>query len=118
MEPSEIDPAGTWVPAACTLPAAERPRRAAEFDGLFAEAVRGIERVEPTRLRLDLRPGPQVAGRAAELVTAEAGCCSFFTFTITVAAGRLVLDVAVPARHTGLLDTLAGHAAAAAGPAS
>lgn len=118
MELSDIDPAGTWVPEACTLPAAERPQRAAEFDGLFAEAVRGIERVEPTRLRLDLQPGPQVAARAAELVTAETRCCSFFTCTITVAADRLVLDITVPARHAGLLDTLADHAAAAAGQAA
>ncbi len=118
MELTEIDPAGTWVPDACTLPTAERPQRAAEFGGLFADAVRGIERVEPTRLRLDLQPGPQVAGRAAELLAAETGCCSFFTFTITITAGRLVLDITVPEPHTGLLDTLAGHAAAAAGLAA
>ena len=61
-------------------PAAERPRRAAEFDGLFAGAVRGIERAEPTRLRLDLQPGPRTAARAAELAAAETGCCSFFRF--------------------------------------
>jgi hypothetical protein len=118
MELSEIDPAATWAPEACTLPAAERPRRAAEFDGLFAGAVRGIERAEPTRLRLDLQPGPQTAARAAELAVAETGCCSFFTFTITVAAGRLLLDITVPAPHAGTLDLLAGHAAgiAAVGP--
>jgi hypothetical protein len=113
MEETEKDPAGSWAPETCTLPAAERPRRAAEFNRLFAGAVRGIERVGPTRLRLDLRPGPQVAGRAAELAAAETGCCSFFTFVITVAAGRLILDITVPAPHAGLLDTLAGHAAAA-----
>jgi len=36
----------------------------------------------------------------------------------TVAADRLVLDITVPARHAGLLDTLADHAAAAAGQAA
>jgi hypothetical protein len=95
------------------LPASERPRRAAAFDGLFAGAVRGIERAGPTRLRLDLQPGPQAAARAAELAAAETSCCSFFT--ITVAADRLVLDITVPAPNTGTLDLLAGHAAAAAG---
>ena len=118
MELSKTDAAATWVPEACTLPAAERPRRAAEFDGLFAAAVRGIERTGPTRLRLDLRPGPQTAARAAELAAAETGCCSFFTFTITVAADRLVLDITVPAAQAGTLNLLAGHAAAAAGIAA
>ena len=114
MEPSEIDPAVIWAPAACTLPASERPQRAAGFDALFADAVRGIERAGPTRLRLDLQPGPRAAARVAELAAAETGCCSFFTFTIIVAAGRLILDITVPAPHTGTLDLLAGRAAAAA----
>lgn len=113
MELSETG-AAAWAPEACTLPAAERPRRAAEFDGLFAGAVRGIERAGPGRLRLDLQPGPHTAARAAELAAAETGCCSFFTFTITVAAGRLLLDITVPAAHAGTLDLLADRAAAAA----
>jgi hypothetical protein len=114
MEPDGNGPGRGWAPAACTLPTAERPLRAARFDGLFGEAVLGIERAEPTRLRLDLRPAPEIAGRAAELVAAETGCCSFFTFTLTIAAGRLVLDVTVPAPHIDVLDGLARHAAAAA----
>jgi len=44
MELSEIDPAGSWAPEACTLPPFERPRRAAEFDGLFAGAGRSRTR--------------------------------------------------------------------------
>ena len=118
MELTETDPAGTWVPEACTLPASDRPQRAADFDALFAGAVLGIERAGPTRLRLDLQPGPQSAARAAELAAAETGCCSFFTFTIIVTAGRLILDITVPAPHTGTLDLLAGRAAAAGGAAA
>jgi hypothetical protein len=118
MELSEIDPAAIWAPEACTLPASERPRRAAEFDALFAAAVRGIERAGPARLRLDLQPGPQTVARAAELAAAETGCCLFFTFTITVAADRLLMDITVPPAHTGTLDLLAGRAAAAAGIAA
>ena len=114
MELSDTDPAGTWAPEACTLPAADRPQRAADFDELFAGTVRGIERAEPTRLRLDLQPSPRAAARVAELAAAETGCCSFFTFTLTVAAASLILDITVPALHTGTLDLLAGHAAAAA----
>lgn len=117
MELSQTDPGGAWVPQACTLPAAERPLRAAEFDGLFTEAVRGIERPGPGRLRLDLEPGPQVAARAARLAAAETGCCSFFTFTLTASDGRLVLEMTVPGQYAAVLDALADRAAAVAGPA-
>ncbi|WP_245718914.1 hypothetical protein [Micromonospora rhizosphaerae] len=37
-----------WVPEACTLPTAERPLRVAEFDELFATALRGQTRLSPT----------------------------------------------------------------------
>jgi hypothetical protein len=118
MELSETGAAATWAPEMCTLPASERPQRAAEFDALFAAAVRGIVRAGPGRLRLDLQPGPETAARAAELAAAETGCCSFFTFTITVTAGRLLMDITVPAAQAGTLDLLAGRAAAAAGIAA
>lgn len=97
----------SWAPQACTLPTSERPLRAAAFADLFSETVLGVERVEPARLRLELRASPQVAGRAAELVTAETACCSFFTFTLTASDRRLVLDIAVPATHVDVLDALA-----------
>jgi hypothetical protein len=115
MERDEVSSGGAWVPQSCTLPASGRQLRAAEFGGLFTEMVLGIERAAPTRLRLDLAPSPQAAGRAAELAAAETGCCSFFTFTLTAAAGRLVLEIAVPAPHITVLDALAAHAATAAG---
>jgi hypothetical protein len=110
MAPNEITPQ-SWAPQACTLPTAERPLRSAKFDDLFLDAVLGIERIEPARLRLDLRTSPQIAGRAAELATAETACCSFFTFTLTAAAGSLVLEITVPAAHLEVLDALAGRAA-------
>jgi hypothetical protein len=105
----------SWAPQACTLPTSERPLRAAEFDGFFSEAVLGVERAEPGRLRLELRASPQVAGRAAELMAAETACCSFFAFTLTATNGRLTLDIAVPAAHVGVLEALADRAVAVAG---
>ena len=105
----------SWAPDACTLPTAERPLRAADFDELFAGTVRGIDRRGPTRLHLDLRPGGRAAGRVAELAAAETDCCSFFTFTLTVTQSALTLDVAVPAAHAAVLDALGDRAAAAAG---
>jgi hypothetical protein len=102
----------SWAPQECTLSPAGRQARAAEFSALFAETVRRIDRPEPTRLRLELEPGPAVAGRVAELAAAETLCCSFFTFTLTAGAGSLVLDVAVPVPQLAVLDALAERAAA------
>ncbi|MGW4639502.1 hypothetical protein ACWEN6_13290 [Sphaerisporangium sp. NPDC004334] len=102
-----------WVPSACTLPTAEQPLRVAEFDALFAETLQAVRRESSTRLGLELRFAPEHAGRAAELAARENGCCSFFTFTVTVAAGGLTLAVAVPAEHAPVLDALQARAEAA-----
>lgn len=110
--------AGGWAPDACTLPTAERPLRAADFDAVFAATVRGLDRVGPTRLRLDLEPSPQAAARTAELAAAETGCCSFFTFALTATAGGLTLDITVPQQYAPVLAALADRAGAAAGLAS
>jgi hypothetical protein len=73
-----------WVPAdACTLPTADRPLRLAEFDDLFARALRAIERPDaPGHARLVLAGGVDLPGRVRRLADAETACCSFFTFTI------------------------------------
>ncbi|MEO3799533.1 hypothetical protein [Nonomuraea sp. B1E8] len=106
-----------WAPSACTLPTAEQPLRLAEFDTLFADAVRSVARPEPTRLRLDLVFSPGNASRAAELTARESDCCSFFTFTLTIAGGGLALDVTVPPEHVEVLDALRARAGAAGRPA-
>jgi hypothetical protein len=92
---------------ACTLPTAERPLRVAEFERLSAQTVLRTERPEPTRLRLDLAPGPEVAARVAELAARETQCCSFFTFALTISGERLTLEVTAPAAHAGVLDGIA-----------
>ncbi|MFF4986015.1 hypothetical protein ACFY19_02435 [Streptosporangium saharense] len=102
-----------WVPSACTLPTVERPVRVAEFDTLFAEAVRAVRRVGRDRLRLELLHSPEHAARAAELAARENGCCSFFTFVLTVADGGLTLEVAVPPKRSEVLDALQARAEAA-----
>jgi hypothetical protein len=100
----------------CTLPGPDQAARAAEFTGLFASTVRGAERTGPTRLHLDLEPSPETAARAAGLAAAETQCCSFFTFTLTAAAGTLSLDVVVPGSRAGALDALADLAAGGLAP--
>jgi hypothetical protein len=99
-----------WAPQACTLPAAERPVRAAEFDELFATALRGQQRLGPTVLRWQLDPAAEPAAR--ELASRETGCCSFFTFTFTPAGDGVQVDVEVPPASAGVLDALAKRAAA------
>ena len=106
-------PPESWVPQACGLPTAEQPLRRAEFDALFASAVRRVDRPEPTRLRVELEPTPDVAATTAGLAARETGCCSFFTFTLTATAGQLALEVAVTAAHIEVLDALAARATSA-----
>ncbi|MGV9306250.1 hypothetical protein [Nonomuraea sp. NPDC003727] len=107
-----------WVPPSCTLPSAERPLRVAEFDALFADAVQRVERPGRERLLLELAFTSGNAARAAELATRENGCCSFFTFTLTIAGGGLALEVTVPAEHADVLDALQARASTSAGAAS
>lgn len=105
---------GGWAPQACTLPTDERPLRMDEFDALLAEAVTGVERVGPGRVKMTLRPEPSIAGRVAELAARETNCCSFFTFTLTATGDGdgdgLALDVTVPDVHATVLDALTARA--------
>jgi hypothetical protein len=105
----------SWAPADCTLPSAEQPLRAAEFDDLFSGQVLRADRAETGRLRLELRPDREVAARAAALAAAETQCCAFFTFTLTAATESLVLDITVPQARADILDALADRAARAGG---
>lgn len=103
------------VPDACTLPAVDRPVRLAEFDELFATAVRRVEPVTARHVRLHLS-GPAGLRAAVEDLTArESRCCSFFGFATTVldsADGEaVVLDIEVPGGYADVLASLAERAA-------
>jgi hypothetical protein len=102
-----------WAPSACTLPTEERPLRAAEFDGLFAAALRSMDRPAPDRVVMVMDAG--AAGRTADLVARESQCCSFFTFGLTPSGDVLRLTIEVPATYVPVLDALTARAAAAAG---
>jgi hypothetical protein len=99
-----------WVPQTCTLPTVERPLRLAEFDELFAAALRGQQRLAPTRLRWRLDPTAESTAR--DLTGRESSCCSFFTFAFAPAGDSIQLDVEVPAEHVDVLDALAARATA------
>jgi hypothetical protein len=101
---------------ACTLPTADQPLRVAEFDDLFATALRAIERPDDSgRARLVLAGGDGLADRVKRLADAETACCSFFTFTLgpltmgeaDAAEGTvLALDIEVPVARADVLAAL------------
>jgi hypothetical protein len=99
-----------WVPEACTLPTVERPLRLAEFDDLFAGALRAQQRLSPTVLRWRLDAAAEPIAR--DLADRESSCCLFFSFTFTPDGDAVRLDVEVPATHADVLDALADRAAA------
>jgi hypothetical protein len=111
MDLSQVPQALPEPVQGCTLSTAGQLTRAAEFNQLFAEMVVRAERPAPAQLRLELRREPSAARQAAELAVAETDCCSFFTFTLTAAADRLLLDIAVPDAHLPALAALASRAA-------
>jgi hypothetical protein len=94
-----------WIPGACTLPTVEQPLRRREFDDFFASDVLAVVSEAPTRARLDLRPDPDVAARAAALAVAETGCCSFFAFRLAIGAGTVCLEIGTDTEHQ---DVVAG----------
>jgi hypothetical protein len=102
-----------WVPDACSLPTTDRPLRLAEFDELFATALRGQRRLSPTMLQWWLDPAAEPAAR--DLTARESSCCSFFSFSFTPGGAAVQVDVQVPAAHVEVLDALAGRAAALSG---
>ena len=102
----------SWVPGTCTLPTAERPLRVAEFDGLFHDALRGVDRRSARHLRLHLDSTAEPAAR--DLIARESACCSFFTFDLAHPDDdTLSLDIRVPAARVRVLDALALRATAA-----
>ncbi|WP_306362930.1 hypothetical protein [Nocardia sp. CC227C] len=105
-------PDGSWVAVdACSLPTERQPLRVAEFDALFRDAVRGVDRVSPTRLRLEMDAAAE--SRARELAARESGCCSFFAFEFTTAGERSVhMVIEVPPERVDVLDGLAARARA------
>ena len=93
-------------PIACTLHPNEYAGRLDNFRGGVFDHLAGMERPEPTRLRLTLT-GDADPGRVGELLVREQGCCAFLGFTLTPGDGRLVADLEVPAGAAPTLDALA-----------
>jgi hypothetical protein len=94
---------------ACTMPTVERPLRLAEFDALFATAVRSVER-RGDDVRMHLAGGEGLVGQVRDLSARETSCCSFFAFVVAGTDQDLTLDVSVPPAHQRILDALTERA--------
>lgn len=96
---------GFEVPASCTLPTARQPVRVAELEALLATAL-SVQRVNARHLRVSFAGGDPVADNVRDLTAAEGECCSFFEFTVSTVADRVLLEVLVPTTRVHVLDGL------------
>jgi len=92
---------------ACTLSDVEAEDRAAEWADLLANVVE--RRATDRGVQLRLPPHPGLVAHAGELCVRETECCAFFSFTLTVDAGGVWLDVAAP-DALAVIDALFGTA--------
>jgi len=110
MKPSEV-----WVSEACMLPTIDQPLRIAEWDDLFGFGLQAVRRDNALSARFELHRDLEVALQTTALAVKESGCCSFFTFALTVTGANLTLDISVPEEHVAVLDALVqrvdGHSA-------
>ncbi len=94
---------------ACTLPTARRPLRLAEFDALFTERVRSVER-DGDVVRMRLAGSAGLRARVLDLTEREKDCCSFFTFLIEGHDDELTLQISVPPERRDILTALVDRA--------
>lgn len=95
-----------WIPDSCTLPTAERPLRAADFDRVFAEDLNSVTRDNPDVLMMRFRARAGLREELTELTRRESSCCSFFRFELAEAPDGVVLRVSVPSGRSEVLDDL------------
>jgi hypothetical protein len=104
-------------PIACTLGAAERPKRAADIRRLGEEALVSVERGD-RRAILRFRREPGIRERVDALVAAESRCCAFLGFDVAEEPEATVLTITAPAGGEAIVHGLADLLAAEGGPAS
>jgi hypothetical protein len=93
------------IPIACSLSAAELPRRLAEMGALGRAALVDVEHTDLTAtLRFAALAG--IADRLDEIVAAESKCCAFLQMELREDAGQLVLTITAPPDGQPVLDDL------------
>jgi DNA-binding transcriptional MerR regulator len=91
---------------ACTLGSADVPDRLREWRAVLDR----VEAREPTAdgIRLRFPRDAALLGSLADLAAREVGCCSFFTFTLTVDALGAWLGIGAPAEAHALVTDFFG----------
>jgi|GEM_PF-2162231 len=98
----------TAVPVACTLAPGEVADRVDQWRRALTRTVTGVERPEPSRLRLRLHDDPADVATLVLLARQEKDCCAFFEFSFVVEPDTTVLVVEVPGTASDILDEFAG----------
>lgn len=98
----------TEPPIACSLSAAEVPKRLAEMRTIGAAALLTASRTDTTAT-LRFRPSDETGARLAAIVAAESRCCPFLTFALHDEADAIVLEITSPPDEAArmMLDALA-----------
>jgi MerR family transcriptional regulator, copper efflux regulator len=95
---------------ACTLESEGMAHRVAEWAGVLADATRRIAVDGGVRIEF----GPDVdLGDLGRLIGAEQRCCAFFSFSLTVDASGIAMDVQAPEPAAEMITELFGTTARA-----
>lgn len=79
---------------ACTLDAGDLPARLADWRRLL-DSARSRTQVATAAIRVDFEPDVDLA-EITRLVAAEQACCAFFSFTVTIDAAGVSVEVSAP----------------------
>ncbi len=97
------------MPISCSFEQSDARSQLGEWQEVLRRVVDRSERVSPNRLELGLIPESEI-DPVIRLARREVACCPFFTFTVEIAAERLVLAVDVPNDAIEILDQLVASA--------
>jgi hypothetical protein len=96
-------------PVACTLTDADAVDRSSAWSAVLVHVTEREATATGGRLRLPADPA--LVARAADLCVREVACCAFFTFSLTVDADGVWLDVATPREARDIVTALFGQGA-------
>ncbi len=92
-------------PIACTLDAAERPRRERDIRRLGRDALMSVDRNDRT-VTLRFRPETGVRERVEAIAAAEGDCCAFLSFEVSAGPEAITLTIDAPAGGEPMMNEL------------
>ncbi|HEU0023112.1 MAG TPA: hypothetical protein VFQ12_00680 [Thermoleophilaceae bacterium] len=93
-------------PIACTLDAAERPRRQSDIRSLGRDGLLSVDR-GARRAVLRFRLDSGIRERVEAIASAEVECCAFLTFEVADRDEATTLTIVAPAGGETLMHELA-----------